>query len=80
ALLERACRLHGPPLEGAALPPPVERFVAHYAGTMPGRTEPSPGLVAALARLRSAGPRLSVCPPTLALLALCLLSPLSLPL
>lgn len=60
-MIERACRLRGHPLESDALPPLVERFVAHYVGNMPGRTEPYPGLTAAMDRLKSAGYRLAVC-------------------
>ncbi|MGO6739645.1 HAD family hydrolase [Rhizobium ruizarguesonis] len=77
-MIERACRLRGHPLEGDALPPLVERFVAHYAGNMPGRTEPYPGLVAAMDRLRSEGHRLAVCTNKMESLALGLLDKLDL--
>ncbi|PDT03356.1 phosphoglycolate phosphatase [Rhizobium chutanense] len=77
-MIERACRLRGHPLEGDALPALVERFVAHYAGNMPGRTEPYPGLVAAMDRLKSAGYRLAVCTNKMESLALGLLDKLGL--
>jgi phosphoglycolate phosphatase len=77
-MIERACRLRGHPLEGDALPLLVERFVAHYAGNMPGRTEPYPGLVAAMDRLRSEGYRLAVCTNKMESLALGLLDKLDL--
>ena len=60
-MIERACRLRGHPLTADALQPLMERFVAHYAGNMPGHTEPYPGLVAAMDRLKCAGYRLAVC-------------------
>ncbi|MDV4157193.1 MULTISPECIES: HAD family hydrolase [Rhizobium] len=77
-MVERACRLRGHPLEGDALPPLVERFVAHYAGNMPGRTEPYPGLVAAMDRLKSQGYRLAVCTNKMESLAVGLLDKLDL--
>jgi len=77
-MIERACRLRGHPLESDALPPLVERFVAHYAANMPGRTEPYPGLVAAMDRLQSAGYRLAVCTNKMESLALALLDKLDL--
>ncbi|MBP2445548.1 HAD family hydrolase [Rhizobium leguminosarum] len=77
-MIERACRLRGHPLTQEALPPLVERFVAHYATNMPGRTEPYPGLVAAMDRLKSAGYRLAVCTNKMESLALGLLDKLEL--
>ena len=77
-MIERACRLRGHPLESEALPPLVERFVVHYAGNMPGRTEPYPGLVAAMDRLKSQGYRLAVCTNKMESLALGLLDKLEL--
>ncbi|RUL96312.1 HAD family hydrolase [Rhizobium chutanense] len=77
-MIERACRLRGHPLESDALPPLVERFVAHYAGNMPGRTEPYPGLIAAMDRLKSAGYHLAVCTNKMESLALGLLDKLDL--
>ncbi|KAF5886453.1 HAD family hydrolase [Rhizobium sp. PEPV16] len=77
-MIERACRLRGHPLESDTLPPLVERFVAHYAGNMPGRTEPYPGLVAAMDRLKSQDYRLAVCTNKMESLALGLLGKLEL--
>ncbi|MBX5161259.1 MULTISPECIES: HAD family hydrolase [unclassified Rhizobium] len=77
-MIERACRLRGHPLTQEALPPLVERFIAHYAGNMPGRTEPYPGLVAAMDRLKSQGYRLAVCTNKMESLALGLLDKLDL--
>ncbi|EJZ21838.1 phosphoglycolate phosphatase [Rhizobium sp. Pop5] len=77
-MIERACRLRGHPLEGEAMPALVERFVAHYAAGMPGHTEPYPGLIAAMDRLKSAGYRLAVCTNKMESLALGLLDKLGL--
>ena len=33
----------------------IERFVEHYRAGMPGKSQPYPGLVAALERLAAAG-------------------------
>jgi phosphoglycolate phosphatase len=77
-MIERACRLRGHPLEGEALPALVERFVAHYAAGMPGHTQPYPGLVAAMDRLKSKGYRLAVCTNKMEKLALGLLEKLDL--
>jgi len=77
-MIERACRLRGHPLEADALPALMERFIAHYAGNMPGRTEPYPGLVAAMDRLKSKGYRLAVCTNKMESLALGLLEKLDL--
>ncbi|MBB4195249.1 phosphoglycolate phosphatase [Rhizobium aethiopicum] len=77
-MIERACRLRGHALAEDGLPLLVERFVAHYAGNMPGHTEPYPGLVAAMDRLKSAGYRLAVCTNKMESLALGLLEKLDL--
>ena len=77
-MIERACRLRGHPLESAAVPRLLERFVAHYAGNMPGHTEPYPGLVAAMDRLKAAGYRLAVCTNKMESLAFGLLDKLDL--
>ncbi|MBB3912803.1 HAD family hydrolase [Rhizobium fabae] len=77
-MIERACRLRGHPLESEAMPALVERFVAHYAAGMPGHTQPYPGLVAAMDRLKSAGYRLAVCTNKMEKLALGLLEKLDL--
>ena len=77
-MIERACRLRGHPLESDALPPLIERFVAHYAGNMPGHTQPYPGLIGAMDRLKSKGYRLAVCTNKMESLALGLLEKLDL--
>ncbi|SCB56421.1 phosphoglycolate phosphatase [Rhizobium aethiopicum] len=77
-MIERACRLRSHPVSAETLPPLVERFVAHYAGNMPGATQPYPGLVAAMDRLKSAGYRLAVCTNKMENLALGLLDKLDL--
>lgn len=77
-MIERACSLRGHPLEADALPALMERFIAHYAGNMPGRTEPYPGLIAAMDRLKSKGYRLAVCTNKMESLALGLLEKLDL--
>ncbi|MBB3464625.1 HAD family hydrolase [Rhizobium sp. BK377] len=60
-MIERACKLQGKPISQEELPALVERFVAHYSANMPGHTEPYPGLVAAMDRLKASGYRLAVC-------------------
>ncbi|ABC91161.1 phosphoglycolate phosphatase protein [Rhizobium etli CFN 42] len=77
-MIERACRLRGHSLAEDGLPLLVERFVAHYAGNMPGHTEPYPGLVAAMNRLKSTGYRLAVCTNKMESLAVGLLDKLDL--
>jgi phosphoglycolate phosphatase len=61
AMIERAFRLRGHPLDEAELPPMLDRFIAHYLAGMPGESRPYPGLVAALDRLRGDGMSLAVC-------------------
>lgn len=61
AMIERAFRLRGHPLDDADLPPMLDRFIAHYRAGMPGESVPYPGLVAALDRLQDAGMLLAVC-------------------
>lgn len=61
AMIERAFRLRGNPLDEAELPDMVDRFVDHYLANMPGESRPYPGLEAALDRLREAGIVLAVC-------------------
>jgi phosphoglycolate phosphatase len=60
-MIERACKLQGKPISQEELPALVERFIAHYSANMPGHTEPYPGLVAAMDRLKASGYRLAVC-------------------
>jgi phosphoglycolate phosphatase len=77
-MIERACKLQGHPLEPEALPPLLDRFIAHYTANMPGRTEPYPGLVSAMDQLKSSGYRLAVCTNKLEALARTLLDRLKL--
>jgi len=60
-MIERACKLRGRPLQPEQLPTLLDRFIAHYANNMPGRTVPYPGLVDAMEQLKSADCRLAVC-------------------
>ena len=77
-MIERACKLQGHPLTSEEVPPLVERFVAHYNANMPGHTEPYPGLVAAMDRLKASGYTLAVCTNKLEGLAVSLLEKLGL--
>jgi phosphoglycolate phosphatase len=77
-MIERACKLQGHPLTSEEVPPLVERFVAHYNANMPGHTEPYPGLVAAMDRLKASGYSLAVCTNKLEGLAISLLEKLGL--
>ncbi len=77
-MIERACKLQGHPLEPAALPALLDRFIAHYTQNMPGRTEPYPGLVAAMEQLKASGYKLAVCTNKLEGLARTLLDRLNL--
>jgi phosphoglycolate phosphatase len=61
AMIERAFRLRGAPLDESELQPMLDRFIAHYRSGMPGKSTPYPGLVDALDRLDAAGVRLAVC-------------------
>ncbi len=77
-MIERACKLQGKPISQEELPALVERFVAHYSANMPGHTEPYPGLVAAMDRLKASGYTLAVCTNKLEGLATGLLEKLGL--
>ncbi len=77
-MIERACKLQGRPISSEELAPLVERFVAHYSANMPGHTEPYPGLVAAMDRLKADGYALAVCTNKLEGLATGLLEKLGL--
>jgi phosphoglycolate phosphatase len=61
AMIERAFRLRGNPLDEAELPAMMDRFVEHYLANMPGESQPYPGLTASLERLRDTGIMLAVC-------------------
>jgi phosphoglycolate phosphatase len=77
-MIERACKLRGHTLAPEALPPLMERFIAHYSEMMPGATRPYPGLIAALDTLKAKGYRLAVCTNKLEGLAQTLLRQLDL--
>lgn len=77
-MIERACKLQGHPLSPEAVPALVERFVAHYTENMPGHTEPYPGVVAAMDRLKASGYALAVCTNKMEGLAIGLLEKLGL--
>ena len=78
AMIERACRLRGHPLAEEAVPPLLERFIAFYSDTMPGASQPYPGLLASMEALKGAGFRLAVCTNKMESLALTLLKKLDL--
>src|SRR5262249_32599461 len=78
AMIERACRLRGHHLSDEALPPLMARFIAFYGDTMPGDSQPYPGLLASMAALKAAGCRLAVCTNKMESLALTLLKKLDL--
>lgn len=61
AMIERSFALRGAPLSEDEYPAMLDRFVTYYEETMPGASQPYPGLVAALDRLAAAGVRLAVC-------------------
>ncbi len=60
-MIQRAFALRGAPLSEEQIPALLERFIDHYEASMPGKSRPYPGLIAALERLRSAGYILAVC-------------------
>jgi phosphoglycolate phosphatase len=60
-LVERGFAAAGAPLDLAALPRWVERFLAFYADDLSARTRPYPGVPEALDALAAAGWRLGVC-------------------
>lgn len=77
-MIERACKLRGytlSPEEPAAL---LQRFITHYSETMPGVTQPYPGLITALNTLKSKGYKLAVCTNKMESLAKTLLDQLEL--
>jgi phosphoglycolate phosphatase len=61
AMIERAFALRASPLTDAELEPMIDRFVSHYRAGMPGKSQPYPGLIAALDRLADAGVLMAVC-------------------
>lgn len=77
-MIERACKLQGLKLEPKALPPLLDRFIAHYTKNMPGKTAAYPGLENALDTLKASGFRFAVCTNKLEGLARTLLDRLNL--
>jgi phosphoglycolate phosphatase len=77
-MIERACKLHGYTLSSEELPDLLERFITHYSETMPGATQPYPGLITALTTLRNRGYKLAVCTNKMESLARTLLERLQL--
>ncbi|NLR96305.1 phosphoglycolate phosphatase [Rhizobium sp. P38BS-XIX] len=77
-MIERACKLHGYALSPDELPALMQRFITHYSATMPGVTQPYPGLVSALDTLKSKGYKLAVCTNKMEALARTLLDLLGL--
>ncbi len=77
-MIERACKLHGYTLTSEELPDLLERFITHYSETMPGATQPYPGLLAALTTLKNKGYKLAVCTNKMESLARTLLERLQL--
>ncbi|MBL0373077.1 phosphoglycolate phosphatase [Rhizobium sp. KVB221] len=61
AMIERAFALRKAPLSNGDFEPMLERFIDHYKGAMPGKSQPYPGLIDALDRLQAAGVMLAVC-------------------
>lgn len=60
-MIERAWALHNHPSSPEKLEAAFEAFLVHYADGMPGKSQPYPGLLAALDRLDAAGMQLAVC-------------------
>ncbi|MDL2400618.1 HAD family hydrolase [Rhizobium mayense] len=77
-MIERACKLRGYILKSEELPTLLQRFIAHYIETMPGLTQPYPGLLAALDALRAQGYKFAVCTNKMESLARILLERLGL--
>ncbi|OCW57961.1 HAD family hydrolase [Hoeflea olei] len=61
AMIERAWAHHGHPSSPEQLESAFDAFLVHYSAEMPGRSQPYPGLIAALDRLEAAGMRFAVC-------------------
>ncbi len=60
-MIERAFAAKQRPLDKTELAELFAIFLEHYAGNMPGSSQPYPGVVAALERLRLGGCRFAVC-------------------
>lgn len=77
-MIERACKLRDYTLAPEELPALLQRFITHYSETMPGLTEPYPGLLAAMDALKGQGYTLAVCTNKMESLARTLLERLNL--
>ncbi|KGF67593.1 phosphoglycolate phosphatase [Hoeflea sp. BAL378] len=77
-MIERAWAHHDHPASPEQLETAFAAFLVHYSAEMPGRSQPYPGLVAALDRLQAAGMDLAVCTNKTEALALRLLESLGL--
>jgi phosphoglycolate phosphatase len=60
-MIERACKLQDHILKPGELPGLLQRFITHYSDTMPGLTQPYPGLISSIDILKAKGYRLAVC-------------------
>jgi phosphoglycolate phosphatase len=60
-MIERAFQAHGKALADGQLDRLYAAFIEDYAGGIPGKSAPYPGIVAAMDRLAAAGCRLAVC-------------------
>jgi phosphoglycolate phosphatase len=60
-MIRRAFELRRVKLDDAQAEALFERFLEHYRGHIPGRSEPFPGVVGCLERLAAAGMKLAIC-------------------
>ncbi len=60
-MIERAYQAQRRPLEEAQLQALLATFLEHYTGSMPGRSQPFPGVLDVMARFRAAGWLLAIC-------------------
>lgn len=77
-MIRRAFDLRKTPLADEQLEPLFERFIAHYKAGMPGKSQPYPGFIDCLDRLKAAGFTIAVCTNKQETLALPLLDHLGL--
>ncbi len=60
-MIRRAFELRKVRLDDSQAEALFERFIEHYSGHIPGKSQPYPGIVACLERLSAAGMTLAVC-------------------
>lgn len=77
-MLERAFRMHDRVLDDETRARLYDRFIAFYMETMPGKSSPYPGVIAAMDRLEAVGFKLAVCTNKVGMLTLPLLEKLGL--